>query len=76
MASNLGAKGQYAKLDITLIEIRPNSIGVESKAGGVVFIGRSLLAYLSDERVEKYDGPLPAEFRIELATWRARQGDI
>lgn len=77
MATNLGAKNSYVKVNLTVNEIREKSFFFTSKADGYsVSVGRSLLAYTSDERLEKYRGPLPQDFALEVIGWRAKKGDM
>lgn len=75
MGTNIGAKNSYKKVTLPVQEIRDASIQVHGK-NGLVFIGRSLLSYLSDERISNYRGPLPMEFALEIAAWRVNQGDL
>lgn len=77
MGSNIGAKNSYRKVNLMVTEIRDNSVFfVSNKAATTVSFGRSLLSYLSDERLKNYNGPLPQEFALEVAAWRVKQGDM
>jgi hypothetical protein len=60
---------EYEKHTLKVMEIRTVSIFIEINAMTTRPIGRSLLHAASDDRIEKYKGPLPMEFELSVKRW-------